>query len=103
MKGVFVGSGSDGMQSPAVCEAVLSLVPTKNDVSTGVSSGAGAGAGVNVLYLGTATYDLPGPERNQTKAFAAAGCAVTALRVALPGKKGFSCLRAHRCHRPTYF
>ena len=34
-----------------------------------------------MLYLGTATYDLPGPRVRQTARFLEAGCAVSALDV----------------------
>jgi len=36
-------------------------------------------AEVKVLYLGTATYDLPGPRQRQTARFEEAGCAVSSL------------------------
>ena len=36
---------------------------------------------VNVLYLGTATYDLPGPLYNQTFQLEKAGCTVSSLQV----------------------
>ena len=36
---------------------------------------------VNVLYLGTATYDLPGPLYNQTFQLEKAGCTVSSLKV----------------------
>lgn len=36
----------------------------------------------NVLYLGTASYDAPDPERAQTFRFVEAGCNVTSLRIA---------------------
>ena len=56
LKGLFVGSGSDGLNDVSVCNTILSL--------TGKSS-----ANVKVLYLGTATYDLVGPrERYQLSA-----------------------------------
>jgi dipeptidase E len=38
-------------------------------------------ANVNVLYLGTATYDLPGPRHRQTARFVEAGCTVDFLEV----------------------
>jgi hypothetical protein len=46
LKGVFVGSGSDGMLDPRMAKIILEL--------TGK-----AAFNVTVVYLGTATYDLP--------------------------------------------
>eukprot|EP00277_Geminigera_cryophila_P044298 CAMPEP_0173074066 /NCGR_PEP_ID=MMETSP1102-20130122/10788_1 /TAXON_ID=49646 /ORGANISM="Geminigera sp., Strain Caron Lab Isolate" /LENGTH=324 /DNA_ID=CAMNT_0013943049 /DNA_START=278 /DNA_END=1252 /DNA_ORIENTATION=+ len=68
LKGLFVGSGSDGLQQDQISCAILSLTgkqPTN----------------VNVLYLGTATYDLPGPRERQTLRFIEAGCCASALEV----------------------
>ena len=65
VKGVFVGSGSEGMQSPEVVQACLSL--TSSSTPT-------------VLYIGTATYDLPVPFDRQTKTFASQGCRITQLK-----------------------
>lgn len=36
----------------------------------------------SVLYLGTATYDDPSPQKQQTGAFRAAGCSVASLNIA---------------------
>jgi hypothetical protein len=58
MKGVFVGSGSEGMQSLEVVDKVLSMV-----------TGSGTGTPVTVLYIGTATYDLPIPMERQCSGF----------------------------------
>jgi dipeptidase E len=63
MIGCFVGSGSDGMQRPEVVAKIIQLtrkVP----------------ADITVLYLGTATYDLPGPRHNQTFKLQEAGCKI---------------------------
>ena len=68
LTGLFVGSGSDGLNEPAVAQAILSLVPKLP-------------ADVAVLYLGTATYDLPGPRERQTARFIEAGCRVRGLEV----------------------
>jgi dipeptidase E len=62
--GCFVGSGSEGMQQPEVTAKVIELT-RKN------------AADVTVLYIGTATYDLPMPKINQTKCLQEAGCAIT--------------------------
>lgn len=61
MKGVFVGSGSEGLQQPEVCAAIIEL--TKKNPSS-----------ITVLYLGTATYDLAAPKHNQTVRLMEAGC-----------------------------
>ena len=73
LKGVFVGSGSDGMQTNEVAEAILRLTGKAADPSA-----------VVVSYLGTATYDLEGPRTNQTKQFVARGCTVNNLAVGNP-------------------
>lgn len=54
MRGVFVGSGSDGMSDPRVVEVIKEM--------------AGPRAR-HVLYLGTATYDLPNFFQRQTQHF----------------------------------
>lgn len=68
MKGLFVGSGSDGLNEPWMTRAILDLIEDKDKTP-------------NVLYLGTATYDLPGPRQRQTHCFVEAGCEVTSLDV----------------------
>jgi len=70
LKGVFAGSGSDGMNHPQIVNAVLDLANTKERNQT------------NVLYLGTATYDLPAPKRKQTIRFIEQGCKVQSLDIA---------------------
>ena len=74
-KGVFVGSGSEGMGNPQVVDAVLSLCSSPQP---------------NVLYIGTATYDLPGPMLKQTSGFRAKDCHVSELKVAAVGSFGGS-------------
>jgi dipeptidase E len=69
LKGLLVGSGSDGMSDPQVTSAILDLVPHK------------APSAVNVLYLGTATYDLPGPQQKQTERLVEAGCTIQSLKL----------------------
>lgn len=68
LKGVFVGSGSDGLSQPEVCETIIGLTskPAKE---------------INVLYIGTATYDLQGPMLRQTDTFRSAGCSIASLSV----------------------
>lgn len=69
LRGVFAGAGPAMMGEPAVVSAVLELTgkPAEN---------------VNLVYLGTATYDLPEPRTKQTAGFAERGVAVRALELA---------------------
>lgn len=67
MRGCFVGSGSEGMQQVEVCSQVIALARKPP-------------AEITVLYLGTATYDLPLPKHNQTMRFAELGCKVVDIR-----------------------
>ncbi len=69
LRGLFMGSGSDGLSELSICTEIIRLTDK-------------AAADVNVLYLGTATYDLPGPKKKQTERFGEAGCRVTFLDVA---------------------
>ena len=56
VRGVLVGSGSDGLTAPAVCAAIMRLAAKPRP---------------RCVYLGTATYDLAAPmqvlEINQTQ------------------------------------
>ena len=61
---VAAGSGREGLAEPQVRDAILRL------------SGKTA---PSVLYLGTATYDLPAPTAEQTCRFTEVGCPVTTL------------------------
>mmetsp|Transcript_24896 Transcript_24896/g.41492 ORF Transcript_24896/g.41492 Transcript_24896/m.41492 type:complete len:381 (+) Transcript_24896:173-1315(+) len=71
VKGCFVGSGSDGLQQPEVAKTILQL--------------AGKSAtDITVLYLGTATYDLPAPKMKQTLRFVEAGCTITEIKCVQP-------------------
>lgn len=76
LKGFFVGSGSDGLSEPSMVHRILRL--TNKDPSD-----------TNVLFLGTAVYDLPGPQKRQTSRFAEAGCKISTLKVvsAAPSRK----------------
>ena len=69
LRGLFMGSGSDGLSEPFICNEIIRLTDK-------------AAADVNVLYIGTATYDLTGPKKKQTERFEEAGCRVTSLDVA---------------------
>lgn len=64
---VAVGSGGDGMNETVVCDAIVRLSGKDRP---------------NVLYIGTAQYDLAESERVQTVRFAERGCSVTRLAVA---------------------
>jgi dipeptidase E len=76
LKGLFVGSGSDGLNDARMAQAVLDLV-TDTDVEKQPT----------VLYLGTATYDLNGPRERQTEQLKALGCHIKSLDLihAAPG------------------
>jgi dipeptidase E len=68
LRGVFAGSGSDGLNEPPICEEVLRLTGKATEP-----------ARVTLAYLGTATYDLQGPMQRQTGWFAAKGCKVVPI------------------------
>ena len=61
-----MGSGSEGLQQPEICSAIIEK--TKKEAKD-----------VTVLYLGTATYDLPQPKKNQTFRLLEAGCKITEI------------------------
>eukprot|EP00759_Apiculatamorpha_spiralis_P059098 PhF_6_TR9695/c0_g1_i1/m.14919 len=77
-RGVLVGSGSDGLSKDIIANAILSLVPTDR------CSMSSSEMPPTVVYLGTATYDLPGPRSRQTSLLQAKGCTVIPLDVAYP-------------------
>jgi dipeptidase E len=69
LKGFFAGSGSDSMSNPYMARSVVDLTErSPRDVS--------------LLYIGTASYDIPKFRKNQTNAFIDLGCDVTSLDVA---------------------
>ena len=72
-RGLFAGSGSDCLSDPKFAEEILKLVPSRNSSSNHKPT--------NVLYLGTATYDLPAPKARQTDQLKALGCIITSLDV----------------------
>ena len=80
LRGVFVGSGSDGMSDPRMADAILEMAAPSGDENKKSSTAT------NVLYLGTATYDLPMFRTRQTQCFADRGCKITSLDVALESK-----------------
>lgn len=69
MRGVFVGSGSEGLQQPEVIDQIVSLTNKENSED------------ITVLYIGTATYDLAPPQHAQTHKFSERGCNVDSLTV----------------------
>ena len=69
MKGVFLGSGTDGMSYEVICSTVMSLTGKPEPECS-------------VLFIGTATYDLPGPRERQTAIFREAGCTISDLPIA---------------------
>eukprot|EP00008_Paramoeba_atlantica_P009973 CAMPEP_0201480066 /NCGR_PEP_ID=MMETSP0151_2-20130828/4644_1 /ASSEMBLY_ACC=CAM_ASM_000257 /TAXON_ID=200890 /ORGANISM="Paramoeba atlantica, Strain 621/1 / CCAP 1560/9" /LENGTH=317 /DNA_ID=CAMNT_0047861817 /DNA_START=85 /DNA_END=1038 /DNA_ORIENTATION=- len=68
LRGVFAGAGSDGLNEPQICKAILQQTGKVNP---------------HVVYIGTATYDLQAPRLRQTAFFSQAGCKVTSLDVAI--------------------
>lgn len=68
IRGLFMGSGG-GLAEPGMAELVIELTGRDAD-------------GLELLYLGTATYDRAEPRRRQTVRFAALGCSVRSLDVA---------------------
>jgi dipeptidase E len=68
IRGLFMGSGG-GLAEPGMAERLIEL------------SGQSA-ADVEVLYLGTATYDLSEPKERQAGRFEQLGCTVRSLEVA---------------------
>uniref|UniRef100_A0A6U3U521 Uncharacterized protein n=2 Tax=Ditylum brightwellii TaxID=49249 RepID=A0A6U3U521_9STRA len=67
-KGLFVGSGSDGLGQPCFADAIIDL--------TGKVAKA-----ITVLYLGTATYDRPENRLKQTSLLSERGCRIISLDV----------------------
>ena len=63
-----MGSGA-GLAEPGMAERVIELTGTP-------------ASGLELLYLGTATYDAPEPRERQTVRFAELGCRVRALDIA---------------------
>ena len=68
LKGVFCGSGSDMMNDPRPAKIILNLVnkPVQD---------------TQILYLGTATYDIDQFQVRQTQRFSELGCKVKNLKV----------------------
>lgn len=77
-KGFFAGSGSAAFSVPAVCKACLQLTGKFDALAEALT------APVTIAYLGTATYDMEQPRKNQTSLFEALGCTVVSVAVAEP-------------------
>ena len=69
LKGLFAGSGNGAMSHPYFAQSVVNL--TKRPARE-----------VHLLYIGTASYDLPTYRDIQTSAFASLGCSISTLDVA---------------------
>lgn len=69
LKGLFSGSGNAGMSHPYFAQSVVDL--TKRSAKE-----------CNLLYIGTASYDIPKYRDIQTEAFIGLGCTVQSLDVA---------------------
>lgn len=70
LKGLFGGSGSDLMNDPRPVQAILDMLPNHKALHE-----------INVVYLGTATYDIELFQKCQTQRFIDLGCNVRALKV----------------------
>jgi dipeptidase E len=64
---VAAAAGRDGLDEPMICDAIVELAGKERP---------------SVLYLGTASYDLPEPREAQTARLAGLGCRVEELRLA---------------------
>ena len=69
LRGLFLGSCSP-FTDPSVVSKVLALVPPKPQTKDEQEDAASARTCIHLLYLGTATYDLPLFRSMQTDAFA---------------------------------
>ena len=83
LHGVFVGSGSDGLADPRIADTILKLLNNSNKIRR-KNPTSDNNSPPNVLYLGTATYDIKQFETKQTQCFIDRGCIVESLNVASP-------------------
>ena len=83
LRGVFVGSGSDGMSDPRIATVILELAVAnqQQQQQQGKQVPTTTKPKPNVLYVGTATYDLPQFATRQTQCFVDQGCHVTRLEL----------------------
>jgi dipeptidase E len=73
LKGLFAGSGVEGLSNPLINAQILDLLPAEKKKAMET---------VRVLYLGTATYDIAYFREKQTGRFVDKGCSVSSLDVA---------------------
>ena len=73
LRGLFAGSGVEGLSNPLLNAQILGLLPPDKRSDPAL---------IRVLYLGTATYDLPLFREKQTGRFVDRGCRVSWLDVA---------------------
>ncbi|KAK7197530.1 cyclin 1 [Novymonas esmeraldas] len=78
IRACLAGSGYGAFKEAATIDHLLSLVTTPR------------AAAVSVAYIGTATYDLPEGQAEQTSLLAQRGCTVRAIHVADPAVKTVS-------------
>jgi peptidase E len=105
LKGVFAGSGTDGLSDPRMVDTILDLLPlsskekltvaaaalalaaklnnstSNNNNNNTTNENANENNDVNVLYVGTATYDIQKFKLKQTKCFIKRGCKVQSLDI----------------------
>lgn len=74
LRGLFAGSGVEGLSNPLINAQILDLLPPEK-TKDGLQN-------VQVLYLGTATYDIAFFREKQTGRFVDKGCKVSHLDVA---------------------
>ncbi|KAG5484603.1 hypothetical protein CUR178_07194 [Leishmania enriettii] len=87
IRACLAGSGYGAFGEPATIEHLISLVATPK---TGV---------VSVAYVGTASYDLPEGQKEQTSLLVQRGCNVRAISVADPSVKAVKDDDAHFIER----
>lgn len=77
-----MGSGSDGMSDPRIASVIVDLSrQSSNSCDRGNTPDNAKDQVLQVLYLGTATYDLPQFATRQTQCFSDRGCVVTSLEL----------------------
>mmetsp|Transcript_5902 Transcript_5902/g.7449 ORF Transcript_5902/g.7449 Transcript_5902/m.7449 type:complete len:434 (+) Transcript_5902:60-1361(+) len=77
-RGLFAGSGSGCLSDATFAKEILQLLPPSSPSRRRSEDG-----GPNVLYLGTATYDLPAPRARQTDRLKELGCTINSLDVSI--------------------
>lgn len=85
LRGFFAGSGSDGISLAPMVDEILKLLPSHTLQK--IEHNHNNMSAVNVLYVGTASYDLEVFREKQTKWFVKRGCTVESLNVAFDDKE----------------